>query len=565
MNLKQGTLLQGGRYRIEKVLGQGGFGITYLAEQTSLNDKVAIKEFFMKELCDRDSETMGVSVGSSGSRELVERFREKFVKEARNIRKLKHRNIVSIIDVFEENGTAYYVMEYLDGGNLKSLVDNRGPLAEATAVSYIRQVTDALGEVHANGMLHLDVKPANIMLDRRGNAVLIDFGISKHYDEGGSQTSSGLTGTSEGYAPLEQYEAASLKTFTPATDIYALGATLFFLLTGQRPPKASDVMNIGLPTLPSKASSCVRKAVEDAMNPVVRMRPKSVDAFLALLVASDSATPASADAETKITAEEATVIEPQVAEPLYVEPQSVALTAEKDANVKWIDFAQFCDYNGHSLKKMKAVSYMKLASYVVWSITLLFLTIYAICEMDGSKGSNPLWDEIGVVDYYRWEREREEYNEDTGKMEFVGWRVRYRCNGPGPVTGLFIGLSVLLLPVLIPIVKGERLNTLNLIDIQDTPLPLKLIRNNKGLLGLSLWNKKKSRSLLGMKYDNISRINDDTFVCTCNGLSGVYNVTKRKMVVPVKCESIEVKNNRIHATCDGVVTVYTDKGYRVVE
>ena len=560
MNLKQGTLLQGGRYRIEKVLGQGGFGITYLAEQTSLNDKVAIKEFFMKELCDRDSETMGVSVGSSGSRELVERFREKFVKEARNIRKLKHRNIVSIIDVFEENGTAYYVMEYLDGGNLKSLVDNRGPLAEATAVSYIRQVTDALDEVHANGMLHLDVKPANIMLDRRGNAVLIDFGISKHYDEGGSQTSSGLTGTSEGYAPLEQYEAASLKTFTPATDMYALGATLFFLLTGQRPPKASDVMNLGLPALPSKVSSCVRKAVEDAMNPVVRMRPQSVDAFLALLAVSGSVTTLSADAETKITVEEATVIESPVAEPLHVEPQPVVLTAEKDANVKWIDFAQFCDYNGHSLKRMKAISYLKKVTYVVWSITLLFLTIYVICEMDGSKYPLPLWDKIDVVDYYKLETRvhyihgGEDYSE-----------IRYICDAPGLVTYVFIGLSFFLLSVLIPIIKSERISTLNLIDIQDTPLPLKMTRSKKGLLGLSLWGKKRTKMLLGMKYDNISRINEDTFICTRNGLSGVYNATKRKMVVPVKCENIEVKNNRIHATRDGVVTVYTDKGYRVVE
>ena len=560
MNLKQGTLLQGGRYRIEKVLGQGGFGITYLAEQTSLNDKVAIKEFFMKELCDRDSETMGVSVGSSGSRELVERFREKFVKEARNIRKLKHRNIVSIIDVFEENGTAYYVMEYLDGGNLKSLVDNHGPLAEATAVSYIRQVADALGEVHANGMLHLDVKPANIMLDRRGNAVLIDFGISKHYDEDGSQTSSGLTGTSEGYAPLEQYEAASLKTFTPATDIYALGATLFFLLTGQRPPKASDVMNLGLPALPSKVSSGVRKAVEDAMNPVVRMRPQSVDAFLALLAVSGSVTTLSADAETKITVEEATVIESPVAEPLHVEPQPVVLTAEKDANVKWIDFAQFCDYNGHSLKRMKAISYLKKVTYVVWSITLLFLTIYVICEMDGSKYPLPLWDKIDVVDYYKLETRvhyihgGEDYSE-----------IRYICDAPGLVTYVFIGLSFFLLSVLIPIIKSERISTLNLIDIQDTPLPLKMTRSKKGLLGLSLWGKKRTKMLLGMKYDNISRINDDTFICTRNGLSGVYNATKRKIVVPVKCESIEVKNNRIHATRDGVLTVYTDHGYRVVE
>lgn len=510
MNLKQGTLLQGGRYRIEKVLGQGGFGITYLAEQTSLNDKVAIKEFFMKELCDRDSETMGVSVGSSGSRELVDRFREKFIKEARNIRKLKHRNIVSIIDVFEENGTAYYVMEYLDGGNLKSLVDNRGPLAEATAVSYIRQVADALGEVHANGMLHLDVKPANIMLDRRGNAVLIDFGISKHYDEGGSQTSSGLTGTSEGYAPLEQYEAASLKTFTPATDIYALGATLFFLLTGQRPPKASDVMNIGLPALPSKVSSGVRKAVEDAMNPVVRMRPQSVDAFLSLLVASDSATPASVDTETKITVEEATVIESPVAEPLHVEPQPVAFTAEKDANVKWIDFAQFCDYNGYSFRSLRS---LKISTCFWWLATLC----------NGIFNTDP--------DYH--------------------------------LHKVLIIISVVITIVLLVKMINKRLTII--CDIENSESNFRLIRNKKGFAGISSWTGKALKVLLGMKYDNISQINEDTFVCTRKGLSGVYNATKRKMVVPVKCESIEVKDNRIHATCDGVVTVYTDHGYRVVE
>ena len=493
MNLKQGTLLQGGRYRIEKVLGQGGFGITYLAEQTSLNDKVAIKEFFMKELCDRDSETMGVSVGSSGSRELVERFREKFIKEARNIRKLKHRNIVSIIDVFEENGTAYYVMEYLDGGNLKSLVDNRGPLAEATAVSYIRQVTDALGEVHANGMLHLDVKPANIMLDRRGNAVLIDFGISKHYDEGGSQTSSGLTGTSEGYAPLEQYEAASLKTFTPATDIYALGATLFFLLTGQRPPKASDVMNIGLPALPSKVSSSVRKAIEDAMNPVVRMRPQSISEFLKLLdsVRGGVSVKPIDIGETLVAKEESTVIEAPIVEPLSKEPQSVASAQVREEKVKWMDFAEFKDAH------RSVVAWMRFKTVLV----CLLLTNPSIVVV------------FPVVIYYF-------------------------CNR-----------------AYLRVIK----------DIEDTGSIFKIVRGENMYMGLTRWREKGARSLLRIKYDNISRINEDTFVCTRNGLSGVYNAAKRKMVVPVKCESIEVKDKRIHATRDGVVTVYTDHGYRVVE
>ena len=117
MQLSSSTLLQGGKYRIEKVLGQGGFGITYLAVQVGLNRKVAIKEFFMKEYCNRDGETSQVSVGSVGSKELVARFRQKFLKEAQTIAALENPHIIRIYDIFEENGTANYVMEYLQDGD----------------------------------------------------------------------------------------------------------------------------------------------------------------------------------------------------------------------------------------------------------------------------------------------------------------------------------------------------------------------------------------------------------------------------------------------------------------
>ena len=287
MHLPVGTLLKNGDYRIEKVLGQGGFGITYLAEQTGLGRKVALKEFFMQEHCNRDADGTHVSVGSVGSKKLVERFRQKFLKEARLIASFDNSNIIKIHDVFEENGTAYYVMEYLEGKSLKATVEESGALTEAAAVKYIREVADALREIHSHNLLHLDVKPANIMLNRKGQAVLIDFGISKHYDEGGLQTSSAIIGTSEGYAPLEQYEAGALGSFTPATDIYALGATLFFLLTGTRPPKASDVMNDGLPVLPGYISSSVRNAVEAAMHPRRKDRPQNIASFLALLNDND--------------------------------------------------------------------------------------------------------------------------------------------------------------------------------------------------------------------------------------------------------------------------------------
>ena len=283
MILKNGSQLQNGRYRIENVLGQGGFGITYLAEQSGLGRKVAIKEFYMKEHCNRDEATSYVSVPSVGSRELVERFRHKFQKEANLIASFNNRHIIKVYDVFEENGTAYYVMEYLEGGNLETLVNSRGCLGETSALSYIHQIAEALAEVHSRKHLHLDVKPVNIMLDSNGDAVLIDFGISKHYDDDGSQTSSGLVCLSEGYAPLEQYKKGGISLFSPATDIYSLGATLYKMLTGQRPPHATDVNDDGLPAFAGHVSAHVRRAVEAAMQPRRKDRPQSVEEFVALL------------------------------------------------------------------------------------------------------------------------------------------------------------------------------------------------------------------------------------------------------------------------------------------
>lgn len=275
-SLQAGTLLQGGKYRILDAslyvhncdnifLGQGGFGITYLAEQELLGIKVAIKEFFMKDFCNRDETTSQVTIGTEGSQEQVAKFREKFLKEARNIAKLHHPNIVRISDVFEENGTAYYVMDYCEGGSLSELLKLH-PLGigEPLALKYIRQVASALEQIHAQKMNHLDVKPANILLDAQGNAVLIDFGLSKQYDDTGSQVSTTPVGVSYGYAPTEQYTPGGVSEFSPATDIYSLGATLYKLITGQTPPEAQMLLEEELPafaTTPS-VSNAIRKAMQ---------------------------------------------------------------------------------------------------------------------------------------------------------------------------------------------------------------------------------------------------------------------------------------------------------------
>ena len=282
MVLKPGTALERGKYRIDTVLGQGGFGITYLGEQIYLGRKVAIKEFFMDGVCVRDESTQAVTAPADNGKGMVERFRRKFIKEAQNIARLKHRGIVPIIDIFEENGTAYYVMEHLSGGSLSSKVHG-GALPQETALRYIRQVAAALGYVHAQRMMHLDIKPANILIDDEDNAVLIDFGLSKKYDSAGQQTSTTPVGISHGYAPLEQYKQGGVEQFTPATDVYSLGATLYKLVTGSTPPEASDVMNMGLPPFPPTVSPAVQNAITKAMQPAVMNRPQSVAEFLALL------------------------------------------------------------------------------------------------------------------------------------------------------------------------------------------------------------------------------------------------------------------------------------------
>ncbi len=280
LQLKVGALLQGGKYKIEKVLGQGGFGITYLATQELLDRKVCIKEFFLKEYCERDEATSHVTLGTQGSREMVERFKEKFMKEARTISKLYHSNIVHVIEVFEENNTVYYVMDYIEGSSLQDLIKTKGKLSESVAVDYIRQIADALDYIHKRNLNHLDVKPANIMVSRSDNRViLIDFGISKQYDSAGDQTSSTPIGLSHGYAPVEQYKPGGVSTFSPQTDIYALGATLYKLVTGNTPPQIDE----GLPPLPSSLSAPVVEAIKKAMQFRKVDRPGSISEFLKIL------------------------------------------------------------------------------------------------------------------------------------------------------------------------------------------------------------------------------------------------------------------------------------------
>lgn len=327
--LKTNAVLQNGKYRIEGVLGQGGFGITYLASQVALNRKVTIKEFFMKELCNRDEQTSQVSVPSMGSVDTVARFRAKFVKEAQTIAALNNPHIIHIHDIFEENGTAYYVMDYLSGGSLSDLVLRDGVLAEATALGYIRQVADALSYIHARNINHLDIKPSNVLIDGNGNAVVIDFGLSKRYDETGSQTSTTPVGISHGFAPLEQYQPGGVSTFSPTTDIYSLGATLYKLLSGQTPPNATALLDADLDLSRLSASPSTKAAIAAAMQPKRKGRPQTVEAFIAML--DEKVAPSVVVPIQAMVDEEATVIahEPAAPQPTVENPSVTQAKKEK--------------------------------------------------------------------------------------------------------------------------------------------------------------------------------------------------------------------------------------------
>lgn len=308
MQMPAGTRLQGGKYEIVRFISSGGFGCTYEAKHAMLNKSVAIKEFFVKDFCNRDSTTNSIYIASESKVSLIEKLRGKFVAEAQALFDMHHQNIVRVTDIFEENNTAYYVMDFISGPSLAGLIGERGALPEKEAVGYIRQVADALKYVHSLNRLHLDIKPQNIMINSSGDAILIDFGVSKQYDEVSGENTSTLVGSTPGYAPIEQ-NGANLTIFSPASDIYALGATLYKALTGVTPPPASLIASgESLERLPETFSAPVRRAVEAAMQIPRNKRPQNIDEFRALLDGDNRAAAVLLGGETVVAATSDTVI-----------------------------------------------------------------------------------------------------------------------------------------------------------------------------------------------------------------------------------------------------------------
>ena len=282
-HLQPNTTLQDGKYRIEHVLGQGGFGITYLARNTVFDADVAIKEFFMKDENDRNGNS--VTMPNATKADLFIGLKEKFKKEAKRMFKVRNEHIVGVHDLFEENGTAYYVMDYIDGENLSDKLKHTDkPMTEVEVRNILPQILDALKVIHNLGIWHLDLKPANIMIDKSDVVWLIDFGASKQLHANGNMTTSTSLCYTPGYAPNEQI-GQMYDLFGPWTDFYALGATLYNLLTNNKPPRVIDIEEDEMDAFafPSSLSEEMRNLVFWMMQPKRKKRPQFADEILAKL------------------------------------------------------------------------------------------------------------------------------------------------------------------------------------------------------------------------------------------------------------------------------------------
>ena len=232
-------------YEIKEILGQGGFGITYLAHDTNLDEDVAIKEFLPIELAMREGD-FSIHPLSDGHKKNYEWGLDRFIKEARTLTKFKHPNIVRVRSVFKENNTAYMVMEYEHGESLQEILTRRKKLDEAELINIIIPLLGGLEIVHETGFIHRDIKPANIFIRKDGSPLLLDFGSARQAL--GEETKTLTSLVSPGYAPFEQYYSKSDEQ-GPFTDIYGLGATLYRAVTGISPMDAVDRSKSILQTL----------------------------------------------------------------------------------------------------------------------------------------------------------------------------------------------------------------------------------------------------------------------------------------------------------------------------
>ena len=274
--LPVGTVLNK-RYRIEQYLASGGFGNTYKVIDLNLDEAFAVKEFFNRTINNRNPATRVVSANNTTNLVDFKAQLNKFRKEALRMRRIEGDHIVHVHDIFDEHGTCYYVMDFIDGESLSALLKRRGALPEAEVLGYLEQMLLGLDEIHRHSIWHLDLKPGNMMVDRDGKLLLIDFGASKLVDlERGAMTSSMAMAYTPGYAPIEQTEQ-NIAAIGAPTDLYALGATLYNLLTGEQPPTISELMQgPSAFHFPPEVSPALRELIGNLMQVQKEQRPQNV-------------------------------------------------------------------------------------------------------------------------------------------------------------------------------------------------------------------------------------------------------------------------------------------------
>ena len=278
--LPAGKALHKGKYIVERVLGMGGFGITYYAKHVTLHKYYAIKEFFINGSCMRNTQTSKVHLQGI-TEEIYINFKQKFIEEAQILASLEHENIVKVIDVFEENNTSYIVMPFIEGITLQQLVNQKGKLDYEMAVNYIAQISEAIGYIHSltPPLLHRDIAPDNVIITPENRIVLIDFGSAREFVN--DKTQHHTTILKKGYAPLEQYSANSRKG--AYSDIYSLGATFYFALTGQKPMDATErtIENMPEPkTLSASIPEDANRTIVKAMSLKPENRHQNINEFM---------------------------------------------------------------------------------------------------------------------------------------------------------------------------------------------------------------------------------------------------------------------------------------------
>lgn len=374
--LPEGTLLKGGEYRVVGYMASGGFGNTYEVEHEGrLHKHMAVKEFFIRGVNTRQGTHVTVSV--EDNRADFNRMQRKFFAEAERLAQLDHPHIVEVSDFFEENDTAYYVMKLISGQPLNKVMAEHGAMGTDRVRDILRQVLSALKYVHAQHLYHLDLKPANIMQNAEGHCWLIDFGASKQMsdDDGHTLTTTALPYTPR-YAPLEQV-GQNMEDIGPWTDFYALGATLYHLLTAQTPPKPDKVNEDGEAAFafPDGMDATMRRLILWMMQPRRSQRPQSVEEIERWLEVNPVGKPAAKKEE------------PKAPPAVKKEEPKAAPTADKDVpTVKSTDSAPAHGSSAPGLLGKKRPSKLRWVWAGVWAVAAVALVLFIISRNDIKNG-----------------------------------------------------------------------------------------------------------------------------------------------------------------------------------